>query len=122
MQAITTVNLLIIQNRKQIKDITRRLNTLKIQERQRQMNLEKAQRLNRSSSSRGVGIGGTGAGESSNPGFIKPETRREGEPGRTEVVKGDAAHHSGSGVDADKRPRRRRANPGMSMMGSSESA
>ncbi|KAJ9128337.1 hypothetical protein QFC24_000630 [Naganishia onofrii] len=40
--ALAAVNLLIIQNRKQMKDITRRLNTLKIQQRQRQINLDKA--------------------------------------------------------------------------------
>ncbi|KAJ9097457.1 hypothetical protein QFC20_006198 [Naganishia adeliensis] len=112
--AITTVNLLIIQNRKQVKDITRRLNLLKIQERQRQ----KAQMLSHSPSSNPVAARGTGARESSREVSTKTAGTSE-DPGRTGIVKGDAGHHSGSIIDPDMRPRRRRANPGMSMMGSS---
>jgi hypothetical protein len=105
---------LIIQNRKQIKDITRRLNLLKIQERQRQLNLEKAQALNHSPQSRGVISRTSSTGEPSKASSSKVNKQSDA----AGPVKDG---HSASISEAEKRPRRRRANPGSSMMGSGES-
>ncbi|KAJ9109215.1 hypothetical protein QFC21_000544 [Naganishia friedmannii] len=142
--ALAAVNLLIIQNRKQMKDITRRLNTLKIQERLRQMNLEKAEALKQQQQqpqqhSRALGLNkrttttGLRARSADTPkqtaaaAATASDTRTErtatsktnDEPGTTTTTTTSSPSTATALNDPDKRPRRRRLNPAASILGSS---
>ncbi|GHJ85328.1 hypothetical protein NliqN6_1730 [Naganishia liquefaciens] len=112
--AITAVNLLIIQNRKQVKDITRRLNLLKIQERQRQLNSARAQAVPYSSQSRGLINGKTSQDDGARAEEREGKTQNDMTPGTAALRDG----HLAGITEADKRPRRRRVNPGSSVTGS----
>lgn len=124
-QALAAVNLLIIQNRKQMKDITRRLNTLKIQERLRQMNLEKAEAQKHHSRPLGLNRRATTTGsidsqkQPAAAAALESRTDRQA----TREVNEDSGTSSPNIAlnDSDKRLRRRRVNPAASMIGSSES-
>lgn len=97
-----------------MKDITRRLNLLKIQERQRQLNSERAQVLNHSPQSRTTVNGKIRTEDSSRN--VSAEGKRQSDITPGTVT--DKGGHPAGIVEADKRPRRRRVHPGSSMMGS----
>ncbi|KAJ9125567.1 hypothetical protein QFC22_000529 [Naganishia vaughanmartiniae] len=105
-----------------MKDITRRLNTLKIQERLRQMNLDKAEAQKNRPRSLGLTKRSHTMGSVDDPKQTSAAAgqSRTDRHDATSEVKDDSGTSSPNMVmnDSDKRQRRRRVNPAASMLGS----